>query len=66
MINTSLDLVPPIRGLESFSFPMFFIVMEDGWWCFSLEVASIYFFLVWKKSCHQDRLWRSYHDSDQL
>ena len=45
MINTSLDMVPPIRGLQSFSFPMFFIVMEDGWWCFSLEVASIFFFL---------------------
>ena len=24
MINTSLDLVPPIRGLESFSFSMFY------------------------------------------
>ena len=44
MINTKLDLVPPIRGLESFCFSMLFIVVEDGWWCFSLEVASIFFF----------------------
>ena len=29
MINTSLDLVPPIRGLESFSFSMFYCSV--GW-----------------------------------
>ena len=29
MINTSLDLVPPIRGLESFSFSMFYCCV--GW-----------------------------------
>ena len=29
---------------------------------FSLEVASIFLFLVWKKSCHHDRFGRSYHD----
>ena len=29
MINTSLDLVPPIRGLESFSFVMFYC--SEGW-----------------------------------
>ena len=29
MINTSLDLVPPIRGLESFSFSMFY--WSEGW-----------------------------------
>ena len=29
MINTSLDLVPPIRGLESFSFSMFYC--RVGW-----------------------------------
>ena len=66
MINTSLDLVPPIRGLESYRFSKFFIAVEDRWWCFSLEVASIFFFLVWKKSCHHDRFGRLYHDSDQL
>ena len=36
--------------------------MKDGWWCFSLEVASVLFCLVWKKSCHHDRFGRSYHD----
>ena len=29
MINTNLDLVPPIRGLESFSFSMFYC--SEGW-----------------------------------
>ena len=29
MINTSLDLVPPIRGLESFSFSMLYCGL--GW-----------------------------------
>ena len=29
MINTSLDLVPPIRGFESFSFSMF--CCSVGW-----------------------------------
>ena len=29
MINASLDLFPPIRGLESFSFSMFFCSV--GW-----------------------------------
>ena len=29
MMNTSLDLVPPIRGLESFSFSMFYYSV--GW-----------------------------------
>ena len=29
MVNTSLDLVPPIRGLESFSFLMFYC--SEGW-----------------------------------
>ena len=29
MINTSLDLVPPIRGLESFIFSM--IYCSEGW-----------------------------------
>ena len=29
MINTCLDLVPPIRGLESFSLLMFFCT--EGW-----------------------------------
>ena len=29
MINTSLDLIPPIRGLESFSFSMFYCSV--GW-----------------------------------
>ena len=43
MINTSLDLVPPIRGLQSFSFPMFFIVVDDGWWCFFRGCEHILF-----------------------
>ena len=43
MINSSLDLVPPIRGLESFSFIMFFC--NEGWlMAFFLELASIFFF----------------------
>ena len=29
MVNTSLDLVPPIRGLEIFSFSMFYCSV--GW-----------------------------------
>ena len=29
MINTSLDMVTPIRGLESFSFSMFYC--SKGW-----------------------------------
>ena len=29
MMNTSLDLVPPMRGLESFSFLMFYC--SEGW-----------------------------------
>ena len=29
MINTSLDLVPPIRGLKSFNFSMFYC--SEGW-----------------------------------
>ena len=61
MINTSLDLVPPIRGLESFSFSMFYC--SEGWMMvFFLEVASIFFFLVWKKRCHHDSFGRSYYD----
>ena len=30
MINTGLDLVPPIRGLDSFRFSMLLIVPNDG------------------------------------
>ena len=29
MTNTSLDLVPPVQGLEGFSFPMFYC--SEGW-----------------------------------
>ena len=61
MINTSLDLVPPIRGLESFSSSVFYC--SGGWMMvFSLEIASIFFYLVLKKSCHHDRFGRSYDD----
>ena len=43
MINTSLDLDPPIRGVESFSFSMFYC-SEVWMMVFSLEVESRFFF----------------------
>ena len=34
MINTSLDLVPPIRGLESFSYCSVTFICNGGWMMF--------------------------------
>ena len=40
MINTSLDLVPPIRGLESFSFSM--VYCSEGWMMVFLFRGCVY------------------------
>ena len=61
MINTSLDLVPPVRGLESFSFPMYYC--SEGWMMvFFLEVASMFFFSDLNKRCYHDSFGRLYYD----
>ena len=58
MINTSLDLVPPIRGLESFSFSMLYCSV--GWkMVFFLKFASIFFFSGLEEEMLSDR---TYYD----
>ena len=44
MINTSLDLVPPIRGLENFSFSMFYCSEEWMMVFFFRDCEHILFF----------------------
>ena len=60
MINTSSDLVPPIRGLESFSFSMFYCSV--GWMMvFFFRGGEHILFLLWKKRCYHDSF-GSYND----
>ena len=61
MINTSLDLAPPIRGLESFSFSMFY--SSEVWMMvFIFTGCEHILFLVWKKRNYHDIFVRSYID----
>ena len=45
MINTSLDLVPPIRRLESFSFSMFYCSV--GWMVMFFFRGCEYILFFW-------------------
>ena len=45
MINTSLDLVPPIRGLESFSFSMLYCSV--GWMVVFFFIGCEHILFFW-------------------
>ena len=49
MINTSLDLVPPIRGLESFSFCSFTFICNEGWVMFVCISRASFLFRSWRR-----------------
>ena len=49
MINTNLDLVVPIRSLESFSFCSLTIVSNEGWMIFVCISRTSFLFRSWRR-----------------
>ena len=49
MINTSLNLVPLIRGLESISFCSLTIICNEGWMMFVCISRASFLFRSWRR-----------------